>query len=182
MPHSGELKFDKSPISSQEKAQARIKAQMDWEAEVISSVSRWQIDNGLRRFAPDDNSPKQAMNAYFGSAAGTLQTSPGSVPIDYAAVHPFQYDVERIMRQYNTGRFYASLSDERRRELVRGRLSFSGLTQDQRQLAAFLAPNLYLLIEETAPNRILLGLRPKVDPARCTAPYGIPVRLAVAVE
>src|SRR5215831_7006245 len=123
MPHSGELQADDAEKSSLEKGWARIKAQMDWESEVVTSLSRWQIDNGLRRFAPDDNTEAQSIRANSRERQSVTQTSSGAGSVDDAAIHPFQYDVERLMKQYNTAKFYASLTDDRRVALVRGSLT-----------------------------------------------------------
>lgn len=127
-------------------ARERIKKQMDWEAEAVTALTPWQVANGLRWFVPEERH----------------ETTEDKRP--RRAFCPFVFEAQRLVRQYQTARFYASLSPAARAALIENRLPLGSLSMAQRQQAMYLRPVLALLAEGKKPDSLLLGLQPYTQP------------------
>lgn len=99
-----------------------LKARMDLEARIVTSLTPFQIATGLE-WAAVDVHPK----------TGSART-----------VFPFAGFADRIQHERYTTLFYESLSDSARDELIAGRLPFALLSAKQRQQAIFLIPALLI--------------------------------------
>ncbi len=147
-----------------------IRAQMDWEADVVSNLSLWQIGIGLHWTANED---------YL----ATLQTfaSTDEWSSRFMRALTFQRETARILGEYHTTRFYAGLGSEQRDAIIANRLPFTSLTPALQQQAAALSPRLRALLTSGAAP-VLLGLNSNIG-KEPTDPNNMPrVRLtAVAV-
>ena len=99
-----------------------LKARMDLEARIVTSLTPFQIATGLE-WATVDVNPK----------IGPART-----------VFPFAGFADRIRHERYTTLFYESLTDSARVELIAGRLPFAQLDGSQRQQALFLVPALLI--------------------------------------
>src|SRR5579884_1705022 len=150
-----------APAKTPQMLAEQIRKQMDWEAEVVSTLTRWQITVGMRWFSPEPS----LMEALWQKQAAkqTVQFSPewpeGYIP---GKIYPFSADADRILQEYRTIGFYAGLDASARAALTEGRLPFASLTPGQQQQALFLLPRLRSLLHSAGPS-VLLGLRPRVE-------------------
>src|SRR5262249_52981938 len=118
----------------------RLRRQMDWEAEVVAALTRWQIQTGLRLCPPtaeevaDAAKPQADFNALSASSPDVAMSS------RLFRVYPFRDDADRMMKQYNTALFYGALSPIQRDALVNQRLQFSSLTIPLQEMAVSLSP------------------------------------------
>ena len=122
-----------------------VRAQMDWEADVVSNLTLWQIGSGLQWLA-DEN-----------CLADIAKHPPVYTSFDPRNPFPFMMQTARILGEYHTTSFYAGLGREQRDALIAGRLPFAALTAPQQQQALKLAPRLRSLLTDNAAP-VLLGL------------------------
>jgi hypothetical protein len=128
-----------------------VRNQLDWEAEIVAQLSRYQMSCGFqwtadeKRADPDAAKPEEqqafSLNSMF---------------------FPFYQDAQRVQGEYHTARFYGSLSSEQRASLIEGRLSAHSLTQAQYDLALALTPELGI----ASPNGAVLGLSYPANPTQ----------------
>jgi len=135
----GRAHGDASSVTESE----QLKQQMDWDAEAARVLTPWQIGNGLSWFMPDELVMAAAQNS-------------AAIPLPF----PFAQDAARILRHYNTVRFYANLNAQARAELMENRLPFAALTPVQQEAAIDLLPILPFLLKGPGPSAVLLGVRP----------------------
>ena len=146
-----------------------IRAQMDWEADVVSHLTLWQIGIGLHWTANED---------YL----ATLQmfASHEDWGSHFVRTYPFNRETTRILGEYHTTLFYAGLSSEQRDAILANRLLFTSLTPALQQQAAALSPRLRALLASGAAP-VLLGLDSNIG-KEPTDPNNMPrVRLTAAV-
>src|SRR5207244_1361439 len=111
--------------------QRRLSVQMDWEAEVVRTLTPWQIANGLRQFMLDETSEEQAKKLEFDPKVMTVvRSSSGVPPLNLTSLRPFSFDAGRIMKEFGAARFYGSLSRAARGQLLKGNLMLSSLNRD----------------------------------------------------
>ena len=123
-----------------------IRAQMDWEADIVSTLTLWQIGSGLEWLA-DEN---------YLASVGKSVPIPDVFP-DMNKSFPLGFETTRILREYRTASFYAGLNREQRDALLTNRLPFAALSAVQQRQATAIAPRLRALIAENS-TPILLGL------------------------
>jgi hypothetical protein len=64
---------------------------MDWEAEVVSRLSLWQIGNGLKWFVQEEPEPKEPR------PRADTRTASGTTPAEPFVPHfPFRLDANRV--------------------------------------------------------------------------------------
>ncbi len=150
----------------------QVKAQMDWEAEVTDTLTLWQLANGLSWYTP--YTPKSLPKAR------TEVVNDQSTLTNYIWPFPFDQDVNRIFHEYSTTRFYSSLREEARRQIVEGHLPFAALTdaQQRQALALLSAPDLSKAAD--SKNAVLLGLRSNVGVESLSLHNSPRVRLYIA--
>jgi hypothetical protein len=153
-----------------EEIESALRDQMEWEAEVVRTLTRWQIGNGLKWFAHEAK-PAQATDPQKSTASEL------PFPLE---TYPFTVDSTRIMSRYNTVRFYAGLTPDGRAALLEQRLPFTSLNSEQQAQAVYLLPVLAALSGDS--RTILLGIRPRYDPRKLPAAAGIPIRLVIVPQ
>jgi hypothetical protein len=135
---------------------ARQRAQLDWLVEVVTTLTPWQIWNGLYYL---EAGPEQVPLTTFEEFV--RQKDPRTVNRER---HPFalEFDsADSIEDEYRALLFCAGLSAEERDALMQGRLNFASLTPDQQAQTRFNLP----LLQFTQPNAdqpLLLGTRPAI--------------------
>ena len=134
--HKNSLTLDKATPES-------MKAHMDWAAEVVSTLTPWQIANGLQFYALDRP-----------ASTSPIKDAP-------AVIFPFVLMTDCILREFNTAGFYVGLSESSRKALTENRLPLSLLSSAQQEQAAFILP----AIREVGDKQtVLLGLQPMAVP------------------
>ncbi|MCC6730808.1 MAG: hypothetical protein IT208_15855 [Chthonomonadales bacterium] len=118
-----------------------LRERLDWEAEVVAALSRYQISSGLQWIAAPPAEPSE-------------ESLPEPTAVMMRSVLPFRDDAERIQQEYWTVRLYGSLNAGQRAALIEGRLPAVALSAPQYELAVSLAPGLAGL----APRDAVLGL------------------------
>jgi len=155
---------------------------MDWAADIVSRLTIWQIGNGLKWYAREEQP----------NAKGVFEqkTEQPQAPGDStrwfaypATTYLFFADADYVQRQYKILRFYASLSAEERGKLLVGQLLFAGLRADQKDQAVFLLPMLAALAQQqsNAANSVQIGIVSEWMPSDLATRPAIvlPVHLAV---
>jgi len=142
---------------------SRLRKQLDWEAEAATSLTRWQIENGLMLYQPDDTSESQRKK--FAESGRPLLAGPHAGQMGYNSIVllPFAEDAARLHSQYRTALFYAGLSSTQRQSAIEGTLRLSDLTADQQRQASFLTRGV-AAIEAAGGQPVLLGIVPKTGP------------------
>lgn len=138
-------KGSQGPLSL--RANVPMRNLMDWSAEVVTTLTPWQIANGLRWAVREErflvqNTQKPLVNP----VSSKLTELPFS----------WMFDSDYILRSYSTVRFYASLSAPARASLLENHLPFTALNPIQQKQALLCLPTLRALLEAKKP--ILLGL------------------------
>jgi hypothetical protein len=132
-----------------------VRKQLDWEAEVVQTLSPWQIANGLK-WAADESRGKRD------SDPDRKSEPPQKMPFD-AEVLPFFADADRILQQRRTLLFYGGLTADERERLLSGSLVFDTLTPAQKEQVLYLLPLLATLPRTENDTPVRLALRSKVD-------------------
>ncbi len=126
---------------------------LDWQAEVVSTLTPWQLFNGLvyTTIPPD----KREQYAWGGETA--------RFPADFAPARlpytPFSGFVNEMVKRHGLLLFYASLNVEQRTALLAGGLDVSTLTASQAQQAIYVHPILQIAVSRR-DQPILLGIKP----------------------
>ena len=140
-----------SPVSKAEQT-AQNRRLLDWQAEVVSTLTPWQIFNGLAFVTlPPDKREQYA----WGLDMRHVSPDAAEAHIPYA---PFKRQVQNLIFRYRLMLLYASLSAEQRTALLAGNLDFHALTGEQEQQAIYLQPLLQIRLSRRE-RPILLGLR-----------------------
>ncbi len=137
-----------------------LRSQMDWEAEVATTLTPWQIGSGLWLFTPYDCSVEQAKHMEV-DPSRVVTVPPGMRVLDDSVVFPFKLGAGRIMQQLKTDLFYAGLNTRSRSALVEGRLPFAALSPEQRRQALYLCPDVAARSQAGGEGSVLLGLKPR---------------------
>lgn len=117
-----------------EEVLAQIKLELETQAQIVETLSVWQVSNGLLYYV--DEKVSRTYDREFNREVRM----------------PFAFTGVRLQQHLNTVRFYASLSAEQRDALIAGRLAVRSLTPDQQKQALFLLPELSeksLLLEDS---------------------------------
>jgi len=153
------------PQSPEEQA-AVIKQTWDWTAEVFSTLTPWQILNGLPMFQPEEKDLAPQNDATAAKLFERLkpQQPQGIAPpdhddfVDMTRMPPFWSAVNAQKRYPHTIHLYGSLDDTGRTALLEGRLPVSALTPGQLAEGTSLLPLLPQALQAFPPNSVLLGL------------------------
>ncbi len=147
-----------------EQRSAALRKQLDWESEVVTSLSRWQIETGLMLYQPDDNTDAQRKR-FEQSASVPSGNGSQSDQVMYNSIVllPFAQDAARMHTQYRTDLFYACLSPAKRQAVIDGSLLLSTLTTDQQRQAVFLTRGI-AAIEAAGGRPVRLRLVQKNGP------------------
>ena len=155
-------------VQSPKERTAAIKQNWDWVAEVFSTLTPWQIRNGLSRFQPDekDLSPQNdATAAKLYEKMKHYVPQPGEVSVpgtdhfaEAARMPPFWWAVNTLKGFPHPAQLYGSLGDEERAALLEGRLSPTSLGASQLTHAASLQPLLPQAMQSFPANSVRLGL------------------------
>lgn len=165
----------KSPMPTQqvpETEEEGIRTQMDWEAEIVTSLTPWQVTRGLAWFCLEKETltrkdkPNEASEGLF-----------------HLGLYPFNKVATRIIYQWNTARFYATLEADFRRALIRGQLPLSLLNVSQREQLQHIFPELAQRIKAT-DTPLLLRIKRQATPLNFTLinAQKVPVRSGVVLE
>ncbi len=143
----------KSPVSPEAKA-ALTRSMLDWQAEVVSTLTPWQIFNGLAYVTlPPENREQYAWGM-------DIRHIPSDAPQARTPYAPFRQQIEILVLHYRLMLFYASLNADQRTTLLKGELNFNTLTGDQEQQTLYLQPLLHVY-KDRHERQMLLGLRPR---------------------
>ncbi len=129
---------------------AYFKARMDWEAEIVSNLTDWQIGSGFA-WAAMERTPASP-------AASTFTQTPSAphAPPAQQVVYPFAAIGLCMRQELGTLRFYAGLDETQRAGLLAGRLPMISLSLAQQEQVLYLSPTL----RYTAGNQpVWLGLQ-----------------------
>lgn len=135
----------RDPAGGESVPDAGTLAQLSLDADIVRSLTPWQIANGLTYFVPEEDS----RTFDFGHPRHTWR--------------PFALIAENVLTEYNTARFYAGLNQTQVTALLNGNLSVAQLNPDQLQQAMFVLPDLQLAVGSRPPETIRLGLRTELD-------------------
>ncbi|MDQ2799349.1 MAG: hypothetical protein M3Y13_06870 [Armatimonadota bacterium] len=149
-----------------EERMAAIKQTWDWAAEVSSTLTPWQIHNGLTLFQPEE---KDLMPQNDASAAKLFepikhQKQLGKMPPEfdffvYMTRQPPFSDATSLSKYFShTVHLYGGLDDVGRAALLAGRLPASALSPSQVMEAVPLLPLLPQVLQNYPPEAVLLRL------------------------
>lgn len=177
------------PQSPEERLTA-LKAAWDWAAEVVETLTPWQIWNGLARFQPEEKGLTAANDDTFQKVYAAVGRPPeflhgppaGFDPVrDQLQMPPFSSQTSILEGFLNTARFYDGLDNQAREALLTGRLLFVSLNPVQRQQAISLQPRLPGVLAGDPAVPVLLGLAPLGQPpSRVSGEDLFPMRLVIA--
>jgi hypothetical protein len=122
---------------------------LDWQAEIVSALTPWQLFYGLRYASVP---PEKWKDYAWGAERNSLDPNDQS-----RRYRPFLRLSYGIPENYHLIQFYASLSKEQRTALLAGSLDFITLGGEQQRMAVYLQPLLNALARQEQP--IMLGLR-----------------------
>ena len=154
-----------TPLSPEAQAAAR-KQQWDWVAEVFSTLTPWQIRNGLAQFQPEekDLAPQNDETAAKIYESVKYQKPQGIAPpgfdafVDATRRPPFWLEVNLFKGFPHTAQLYGSLDDAGRTAFLEERLPASALSPSQLAQAVSLQPFLPEALQHFPPATVLLGL------------------------
>ena len=145
---------------------AALRQIWDWAAEVFSTLTPWQIRNGLSLFQPeekdqaarnDDTAAK--LYEYLKHYVPQGIVKPGYDGFAEATRRPPFWLAVTMLKGYpHTAQLYGSLDDAGRTALLEGRLPASALSPSQIAQAASLQPQLPQALQRFPPDLVLLGL------------------------
>ncbi len=157
-------------LQSPEERTAALKDVWDWTAEVFSTLTPWQLRNGLALFQPEekDLAPQNAAVAAKlfkppteplkrEKPQGTARPSSDFVG-EMCRRPPFSLAVSTLKGYPHTTHLYSSLDDAGRAALLEGRLSASTLSPAQLAEAASLLPMLPQALQSFPADSVLLNL------------------------
>ena len=139
-----ELPISIDPKLSDEGKAVKARRLLDWRAEVVTTLTPWQIFSGL----------KHAAVPYVEQQNATGKT------LDPVWKQLFIHRTDDFVFTYHTDQFYAGLNADQRTDLLAGRLDAATLTAEQQQQALYLQPRLAIALSRLQ-RPVLLGLRPR---------------------
>ena len=155
-------------VQTPEERAGAIKQTWDWAAEVSSTLTPWQIYNGLTLFQPEE---KDLMAQNDASASRLFEPlkhrplqpgeamRPGFDPFTAATRRaPFGLATDLLKGFSHTVHLYGSLGDAGRTALLGGRLPADALNEAQLAGAASLTPTLPQALQNSLAASVLLGL------------------------
>lgn len=155
---------DKTPSDGAANAKvreaARMRRMLDWQAEVVTMLSPWQIFNGLKYATV----PPEKREQYAWGSDRAIRQNPDNQsgdnkkPATNPPYAPFKRQVTTLISQYRLIQLFATLDKARRTELMEGRLNFNSLSPDQQSAAVYLNPWLRICLSQHI-DPIFLGLR-----------------------
>ena len=165
VPATGQAVFQTIPQSSEERI-AALKQNWDWAAEMFSTLTPWQIRNGLSLFQPEEKDLAALNDASAAKLDEKLKhyfpqgvVLSGSDPFAEATrMPPFHLAVSMLKGFPHTAQFYGSLDDTGRTALLKGTLPASALSPVQIAQAVSLQPLLLQAMQNYPPDTVLLGL------------------------
>ena len=147
---------------------AALRQTWDWAAEVYSTLTPWQMRNGLALFQPEEKDQAALNDATEAKLYDKLKhyvPQPGeTVAVGYNAFSeatrrpPFYGAVTMLKGFPHTAQFYGSLDDTGRTALLEGRLPVSALSTPQFAQAISLQPFLPQAMQSFPVNSVFLGL------------------------
>ncbi len=147
---------------------AAMKQNWDWVAEVFSTLTPWQIRNGLSLFQPEEKDLAPQNDATAAKLYEKLKhyvPPPGGIaPPGYDAYTdvtrrpPFWGAVNVVKGFPHTAQLYGSLDNAGRTALLEGRLPASALSAAQLTQAVSLQPLLPQAMQNVPPDSVFLGL------------------------
>ena len=150
---------------SPEERTAVMKRTWDWAAEVFSTLTPWQVYNGLALFQPEerdlaaqnDASEKRGeeLRRFIPPSAGS---SGWSIISFNTQRPPFSGAVGALKGLPHTVQLYAGLDDAQRTALLEGRLPASALSPSQLAQAVSLQPLLPQALQSSPAASVFLGL------------------------
>ena len=177
-----------APQSRQERA-AALKQNCDWAVEVYSTLTPWQIRNGLALFQPEekDLAPQNDATATQEFEKMKQEKPRGTVPPDDNAfmtrTPPFWMAIMTLNRYPHTIHLYGSLDDAGRTALLVGRLPVSALTPEQLTEATSLLPLLPQALQSLPADSVLLALPDEWSPSSRAVFGAVPfTKLAVRMS
>ena len=152
-----------------EERTAALKQTWDWTAEVFSTLTPWQIRNGLALFQPEekDLAPQNDATAAKLYEGLKHQKPQGVAPLGFDAftdatrMPPFYLTINFLKGFPHTAQLYGSLNDAARTALLEGRLPASTLGASQMAQAVSLQPLLPQALQNLPADVVWLGLLPR---------------------
>ena len=151
-----------------EERTAAMKQNWDWVAEMFSTLTPWQIRNGLLLFQPEEKELAPQNDSTAAKLYEKLKhyiPQPGAVvPPGYDALsdatrRPPFYSAVTVLKGFpHTAQLYGSLDEVGRSTLLAGCLPASALSLSQLAQAAALQPYLPAALQHSPPDSVLLGL------------------------
>ena len=153
---------------SPEDRMAALRQTWDWAAEVYSTLTPWQMKNGLALFQPEEKDQAAQNDATAAKLYEKLKhyvPQPGEIaPVGYNAFSdatrrpPFYGAVTMLKGFPHTAQLYGSLDDAGRTALLEGPLPASALNTPQRTQAVSLQPFLPQAMQRFPTDSVFLGL------------------------
>ncbi len=167
-------------LQTPEERLAAMRRNWDWAAEVFSTLTPWQIRNGLALFQPEEKDLAPQNDAMEVKINAPLEhpVPSGTVPPDYDLYQiglrqpPLSSTVNIIKGYPHTILFYSGLDDAGRTALLDGRLPASALSAAQVAQATALQPFLPSAMQNFPPASVFLGLRSRMDTAPQHVSFG----------
>ena len=163
-----QAKAQTPPGPPQTPAERRVaqRQMLDWGAEVFSTLTPWQIRNGLARFQPEEKDLASQNDATAANLEENLKhyVPQGIVPPGFDAFAdatrrpPFLMAVLMLKGFPRTIQLYGSLTDAERTALLGGRLPIPDLNTSQLAQATALQPFLPQAMQSFPPDSVFLGL------------------------
>jgi len=168
------------PQSPEERV-AMMKQTWDWAAEVFSTLTPWQIYNGLALFQPEERdlaAQSEASSKLF-TALGLFipqdAGSSGRSVVNFDTQRPpFNEATSALKGLPHTVQFYTSLGDGERTALLAGRLPLLALSTAQVSQAVSLQPLLPQTMQALPAPSVFLGLLSRGWPSDRAAFGGFP--------
>ncbi len=154
-----------APQTPEERASA-VRQIWDWTAEVFSTLTPWQIRNGLALFQPEEKNlaPQNdatAAKLFEGEKHRIPQGIPPSdfdVYAEMTRMPPFSMTIDTLKAYPHTTHLYNSLDDAGRAALLAGHLPVSTLSPAQMTEASSLLPLLPQALQSFPADSVLLSL------------------------
>ncbi len=163
---------------------AALKQNWDWVAEVYSTLTPWQIRNGLSLFQPEEKDLaglNDATEAKLNEKLKHYVPEPEEVILpgtdrfaEESRIPPLWWAVNALKGFPHTAQFYGSLDDAGRTALLEGRLSPTSLSPSQMAQAASLQPLLAQAMQSFPIDSLSLRLLPRASSPSRLAPGEVP--------
>ena len=165
-----------------EEREAMLKRNWDWAAEVFSTLTPWQVYNGLALFQPEERDLAAQNIASTADLYGkshpympsyiAMFPGYGSVMKPETRRPPF-YDAINVFKQFpHTVQLYGTLDDTGRTALLEGRLPATALSAAQLAQASSLQPFLPQAMQTGPISSVYLGLFPDAWGQKRAVVYG----------